>query len=663
MIAVYFFYGLAYFAMGLAVSLETRRATALPSGRQMRWLGAFALVHSLAEWSKMLLLVYPEAAQHDLLMAAHALFLPVSAILLIRFGAGMISEAGPLPDRATFLPPALLIPAAFLGAYAIVVTVSDRAIQPAAEIWSRYLLYFPGCVLAAVGFLRQWRAVRRTILGAASGCLLGAGLAFALNAIVAGLVVPHGPYGLAPWVNYDTVLSLTGVPVQVWRALVAVIVAVCVVRALDVYEADRKRSVMRLQQERDLAQQDALSAQAEARGQAEEWTNGLVAISRGIADLDDIDAVLRLIVTEARRLMRSDVATLALCDEDGGRLDVKCYAAADGAVMVEGNLPVRSALIRSTVEGGKPCRYPDDLVAAAEAQGRAVDVWVCPVLKCELKAVLIVPLQLDGRVFGGMWVGRYGAPTFAHDDVLALQRLGDQAVIALEHASMATHLQSLAVVEERSRLAREMHDGLAQILGYLGVEMQTLEILARQGDQKAMLAELAEARGRIREAQTDVRENILSLRTTLTGDVGLVPALQRFAEEFELQTGITVSVEVELAGPPHISPLAEVQLMRIVQEAMTNVRKHSAARHVAVRLSADDSYLITEIADNGVGFGHQNGHACFGLRIMRERAEGVGGRADIASAAGCGTTITVRLPLVEPRLREVAHVSLESSGR
>ena len=191
-----------------------------------------------------------------------------------------------------------------------------------------------------------------------------------------------------------------------------------------------------------------------------------------------------------------------------------------------------------------------------------------------------------------------------------------------------------------------MHDGLAQILGFLSLQMQTLESLAQQGKSEAMLRELRQARQRISQAQSDVRENILSLRTTLDGDAALVPALREYVEEFGIQTGVAAKFFCAIQDTPPLTPIAETQLVRIVQEALTNTRKHAHANDVQVTVIREGGGLQVTVCDDGIGMNLDGSKYHFGLQTMRERAESVGGRMVIESTIGKGTQVQVWMPLL-----------------
>lgn len=631
---LYFIYGLAFFSLGLASLLEMRESSGLPLGRQLLWLALFGLTHSAVEWCDMFLLDAPASDFAQALLLARSILLPVSAAMLIRFGVGLLAEVGPLPDWATFAQAVLFVPVMLIVAYALVVITTESEPERAADIWSRYLLFLPGGLMTGVGFVRHWlKAPRREANSSYRWLLLAGGAAF-LYALAAGLIVERNAYGLAPWINYQTVEGLTHVPIQLWRTLAAVTLTLAVIRALGLFANERRLQLSLLQRERERAQHAALVAQRDARQIAERWSETLVQISRQIATLEPLDQVLLAIVDRGRLLLRANAAALALWNEDYSQLVVKAFASADEKAMV--SRPVTQQLILDAVANRRPMLMPD---------GAA---WRCDALGNDVRSAAIVPLQFEGETLGALWTISTAAGAFGDTDLSHIEHLSDQAVIAIQHALMAARLQSLAVVEERARIAREMHDGLAQLLGYVSLEVQTVEALVRQQNSEAALAELSQARARINSAQADVRENILSLRTTLAGEAGLAQSLAEYVEEFGIQTGITTRFVNELDTSPSLSPLGETQLVCIVQEALANVRKHSQARQVELRLSADDERVHITVRDDGVGFAPRSqARRHFGLETMRERSQSAGGGLTVTSTPDEGTEVALWLPQLQ----------------
>jgi signal transduction histidine kinase len=639
MLAIHFISGLAAFSLGLAVLLENRNSSQLPLGRQLPWLAAFGFAYGLVEWLDMFLEYGPSPELQVALLTARSILLPLSALLLVRFGIGLVNEAGPMPDWTAFLPIILIVPFGLLLGYALVIALTSPSLATAADVWSRYLLFLPGNALAAFGFYRQWRGLSEVNLSDARGHVLGASLAFTLNAFASGLIVSPAPYLLAPWLNDNLILSLTGIPVQFWRMLSGLALLFFVVRALDIFEAERKNHLELLDEERARAQAATLETQLEARQTAENWTEALVSLSRRIANMDNVDNTLMEIVATARRLLDTDTAVLGLWDEDAEHLLVKCYATVDGAFMAD-DQPVKTNLILDAIRLSGPSRYPEDFHVSNEP-------WECPVLNREVSSTAIVPLRLEGQSVGGLWVARVDERSFSPTDIMGLERLADQAVIAIEHGLMTKRVQSLAIYEERTRIAREMHDGVAQILGYLGLGMQTLEMLIERGDNETALAEIRKAQRNIKLAHADVRENILSLRTTLSGEAGLIPALEEYVSEFGVQTGIDAHLVCDLQVPPHLSPVAEAQLVRIVQEALANVRKHAQASQVQVSLACHDRSFCVTVTDDGIGFDNLPLHGHYGLATMRERAKEAKGGLTVTSRHNEGTQVKLWLPLMQ----------------
>jgi len=628
-----FLYGLVSFSMGLVVLLRGRRNSQIALGSQFYWLSAFAFFSSVYAWGRMFQYDNPVLSPiHQTTTLLIPFALAAAGVMLVRFGIGLIAGAGLLPAWMHLLPVVLMVPAMLLVAYAIIVIASAPNLAASAEQWSRYLLLFPGCLFAALGFIRQWRRLKQAGTVTAPGVLLLAAIAWVGTAFITGAVTET--VGLSG----QMIAELTGQPVEFWRLIAMTVVALLVMRSMSVFEIEREQEIQRLNAARHEAQRMALTIHAKNRQESEAWLDALVNIGRRVANLDDADAVLADVVTLARSLVNADAAGIALY-ETGAHLHARVQATAEGVQVLRSG-GVVNPVIRRATKNGTPLRFPEDAATSAF-------YWQHNGSSVQAATAAVTPLHLNNTPIGALWVARSGGSSFTCADLIGLGYLANQAVIALEHASMAARLQSLAVIEERSRIAREMHDSLAQILGYLGLETQTLEALVHQHDDEALLAELKSARAAIKSAQADVRENILSLRTTLAGDVRLGDALKAYVEEFGIQMAIRAETVNHIDGALALSPLAETQCVRIVQEALTNVRKHAQARRVCVEMVTREGWFEVSVADDGVGLPmHTPSNRHFGLQTMRERAESVGGSLTVVSPPHQGTTVTLRLPLL-----------------
>lgn len=207
-------------------------------------------------------------------------------------------------------------------------------------------------------------------------------------------------------------------------------------------------------------------------------------------------------------------------------------------------------------------------------------------------------------------------------------------------------LKGLATLEERERLAQELHDSLAQDLALLRLKVIELGEASRPADRPAATI-LAEMRRIVDGAYEDVRQAIFGLRTSVTRGLGFVPSLTEYLHDFSQARKIPVELKISGAADVRFSPQVEIQLIRIIHEALTNVFKHAQATRCEVRIEQDGGFSRVSIEDNGRGFRPaevmRDGFH-FGLQTMRKRAEGVGGSLAIDTAVGRGTTVTVRLP-------------------
>jgi PAS domain S-box-containing protein len=216
-------------------------------------------------------------------------------------------------------------------------------------------------------------------------------------------------------------------------------------------------------------------------------------------------------------------------------------------------------------------------------------------------------------------------------------------------AQILEQQRALAMLREREQLARELHDSLGQVFAFVNTQGQTVRRLLSRGDiatADALVGRLVEV---AREADVDIRESILGLRETLS-ERGLLPALADYLRQYEKNYGVRSELEApESRTGTAFEPQVEVQLLRIVQEALANVRKHAEARCVRVAFAVDSGRARVTVQDDGQGFDpstrDDGSRHHVGLRVMRERAEQVGGRLEVISQPGEGTRVVVEVPL------------------
>jgi len=290
-------------------------------------------------------------------------------------------------------------------------------------------------------------------------------------------------------------------------------------------------------------------------------------------------------------------------------------------------------------------------------------------------SVASVPLRSRDRAMGILTVNSSAKREFSQPDLDLLTTLGNQLGAAIENAQfysemerrvqeLSRQVEHLVVVQERERISREIHDGLAQALALLNMRVSVAQSLLVAGQTEQARKELAEAAEVIDTANRDVREAITALRLTSPKGAVFTPTLKEFVLDFGIRNNIETGFQaVDGARAVVLAPMAEVQLMRIIQEALTNVRKHARAQHAQVELTRRGTRLIVRIEDDGQGFDMDamltgQNKKNFGLTTMNERAASIGGLLDVRTQIGGGTRITVSVPC-EPELSPERQVPLE----
>jgi signal transduction histidine kinase len=360
-------------------------------------------------------------------------------------------------------------------------------------------------------------------------------------------------------------------------------------------------------------------------------------VSVAIASLTDIDRVLDAIVTHTRELLGVDATVLLLAGADG-RLARRAASAIPGALLA-----------------AAPTSFSDAADAPEVADADQILRFVAP---SSAVARVAAPLQRGGTTIGLLAVGAAEPRSFDADALETLSSLANQATIALENARLESRLRELAVVGERERIARELHDGLSQVLGYVNTKSQAVDGFLAAGRVDEARVQLGELSAAARSVYVDVRETILGLRSPIGPAAGLVAAVRAHAagvaESAKLAIRVHAAAEVERA---RLDPEVETQAFRIVAEALTNVRKHAAARRAVVELRTSGDRLSVTVRDDGRGFpanGPVDGRTHYGLRSMAERAEGVGGTFEWENAPGGGAVVRLLVPFRPVGLPSVA---------
>ncbi len=268
-------------------------------------------------------------------------------------------------------------------------------------------------------------------------------------------------------------------------------------------------------------------------------------------------------------------------------------------------------------------------------------------IKTKYSRLATVLLKSHSRPLGIMVLFSKRESSFSTEIMQLLESIGNQLGVAIENAKYHEHIEEIAVLEERTRISRELHDSLAQTLGWLNIKTELLEEDLKLGKIEESNTEMEAIRNVVRDTCYDVRESIDGLRTRPTGDLNLTAA--SWIAEFRQRSGLVTNFHTSNEKMA-LSPRVETELLRILQEALTNIRKHANAKFVNIKLQKKENYAELIIIDDGIGFNYDatRDKKHFGLRIMRERAENLGGSLHIKSKLDDGTRVTATLPLYPP---------------
>jgi two-component system nitrate/nitrite sensor histidine kinase NarX len=365
----------------------------------------------------------------------------------------------------------------------------------------------------------------------------------------------------------------------------------------------------------------------------------------------DLREVLELGLEKVLQVTGQEAAEIHLLDPDERNMTTKAsIGGPEGFQMREEIIVLGECLCGLAVLDDEPMIVPDI------QSDQRVTRLSC--LRFGFQSAACVPLRVKGRSIGVLTVHGREKYHFSNEDTELMVSVANQLATAIENArlyaemearveALSRELQHMAVVEERERLAREMHDGLAQTLSLLSMQVGQARLLAKSGDAEGVSAELREMSRVIDAGYEEVREAITSLRLAAPKGAEWVEWLQEYVYEFGVRHDLSADVQVPADLPPPVFPPdEEVHLTRIVQEALNNVRKHAGATQVNMAVIPNGHKLKLRIEDDGQGFDVRrvlSRKGRYGLATMKERAELLGGSLEVQSVPGQGTTITVEI--------------------
>jgi signal transduction histidine kinase len=369
----------------------------------------------------------------------------------------------------------------------------------------------------------------------------------------------------------------------------------------------------------------------------------LHAAALDIWDALTLETTLQRVVDQARMLVEARYGALSVVG-DQNRIEsfLTSGITAEERARI-GPLPVGHGLLGVVLHHGHPLRLPD-----LRRDPRSVGF---PPHHPEMRSLVAVPILCKSPFRGNLYLTeKQGGGEFSADDEASLTRFATTAAIAIDNAFIHRQLKGLAISEERLRIAHEMHDGLAQVLAYVNTKAQAVREFLRTGRAEEASRQLEQLAAAAREVYADLRESIMGLRTGVGEGRTMSQALAEYAAAWESQTGIGCRLSVDESL--HLAPGVELQLLRIVHEALANVRKHAQAQRTDVEIKKSGETVVVTVADDGIGFNPSEigrpGFPRFGLTTMRERAESVGGVVRWDSAPRAGTRVTVEIPLQNP---------------
>lgn len=384
---------------------------------------------------------------------------------------------------------------------------------------------------------------------------------------------------------------------------------------------------------------DGLEAQVLAKTQHIEAQRArietLYEVSAFLASASTIEELSKGFAQRVRAVMKADAVAVRWCDEASQRylmLATDCFP--HDMVEAERDLLMGACACGNLQPDARTRVIPIHSIEAAPMRHCA---------RAGYESLVSVPVRLQQRLLGEIDLFFRSTVNLRADEMELLDALASHLASALEGLRAAALERETAVGEERTLLARELHDSIAQSLAFLKIQVQLLRSASQKAQAQQVQTALDELDVGLRESISDVRELLVHFRTRTNTD-DIERALHETLQKFKHQTGLPAHLQLRGQGLP-LPPDVQVQVLHVVQEALSNVRKHAGATQVWVDIEKGANWRF-EVRDNGAGFDADTAHdqTHVGMKIMRERASRIGAQVRVVSHKGQGSTVTLILP-------------------
>jgi len=632
-IPIYFIYGLAHFVTGLAVALESGRATQLRLSRALPFLALFGITHGITEWIEMFSMIATQiptlAREPEWATMIKLGWKALSFVFLFEFGARLLSQFTPEHKRWLRWLPALGVVLYLAGALRMFAQSLPSMPFPAlVAMWTNYALGVPASILAVAAMLAQRRAFVRDNMPQFGRDLVGAALALGWYSLLDQVIDDPTPYFPTNILNADAFMHALGLPVEIFRTLAVSALAFFVIRMLRVFEVEYARRLEAANRARFAAQEEA--------------TRELLVMfetCRILGTSLDVNQLINDSLTKIVTLLDPMVAGSVYLREPRQRA-----------------LVLRACKMRPEQPSLSPIEVEHEKRAAQDAFETSSIAYAA-----EPKSgtsFVAVPLVSQGQTSGALCL----AHRAAFSNYAVIHTLARQLGIALENARLYSEVQEkeqlrgqlleravAAQEEERKRIARELHDETGQMLTALAVGLGGVEQTIAQNPELAQY-QIAELKNMTMGAIDSLRQFVSDLRPSVLDDMGLVSALRWFVEQYAERAKLQIDFEVT-GNKRRLPSQVETVVFRIAQEGLSNIGRHARAQRVAMRLEFMDARVILTVADDGCGFvvdqvlGAQPARRAWGLLGVQERVGLVGGKFNLESQPGRGTKLAVEIPV------------------